>query len=278
MNDKKLCITVGKIVSKRRFDTFKIINSPDEHERQKKAIDLLGKGQDTYYAIEHTQLESFPEQIHDSERFSKDLEPLEVELKNKLPKPGYYRFSLNIHKSMRIKKLEEVKLIIKCWIIKNAGKLKIASFQNDPNSILKEKPNGLDFEVTLIREQTLPDLEGGLFLERNIPENYNLNELRNKRIGTALDKKCPKLNKEKKIHSICISILCLELNDKGLGNIGDTSEGIIAAIHKRMNDIPDYILLVDTSSDEINVKIVKEENVEFPNVKNDLVKIHKNDI
>jgi len=276
MDDKALSIIAGKFIAKRRSDIFKVLYSPEKLDHQNKRVELIGEGKETYYAIEHTRIESFDKQIYDSVKFGEIFGPLEEELKGKLPSPGYYCLSINIHEAMKLKNYEQVRRIISRWIKKNAGILKLNPSKNSDSNAITEKPKGLDFDVTLTRLGDISTIEGKFFVSRKKPPN--LDELRRSRIREALNKKCPKLNDEKIRKSNCLSILVLETNDMGLGHIPKISKDVITEIHNRTNDIPDYIVLLDTCSEKIFIRLIKDEDVEFPNVMNGFKMIEGHDV
>jgi hypothetical protein len=74
-------------MEKRKDDKLSIIGIPDERERHKKASDLIVRGISREYVIEHTQIESFSQQIEDNHQFVDLFGPIEKELTGTLPGP-----------------------------------------------------------------------------------------------------------------------------------------------------------------------------------------------
>ena len=76
---------------------WKILNYPDEDERNASACDVLGIVGSKNVAVEHTSIDSVPFQRRDNSRSMKLLGPLEKELSGKLPTPGHYQLIVDMN-------------------------------------------------------------------------------------------------------------------------------------------------------------------------------------
>ena len=61
------------------------IAQPDVIDRQHEAVELVVGSSTARFAIEHTRIESFPDQIADGKAFQQLMEPLETGLRGRFP-------------------------------------------------------------------------------------------------------------------------------------------------------------------------------------------------
>ena len=230
------------------FDTpFEILGKPDNDIREKKAVDFYGTISNQTFYLEHTLIESYPNQIEDDKQIE-FLFSLQTELEGKLPMYGNYHLVLAPNSLKGFKNNENIKNVLRNWILKNAKTLELGSPAIAPHHFLRETPIGLPFEVTLYRFQRG---YGKLIIMRDKPETLESKRL--KRIKTAIHKKCPKL-RESKNSNQDLSLLVLESNDIALANhmlIGDSLVNIFRELEKEL--IPDEIFLVMTDTNPWNV-------------------------
>jgi len=95
-HEKRVCEAVISIIEKRKNVLVDKIEYPDEQERNEQAVDMLLKWSSGEIALEHTRIESYPQQIEDWSQIRKLLRPLEAMLAGKLPDPGHYELSVDV--------------------------------------------------------------------------------------------------------------------------------------------------------------------------------------
>lgn len=259
---KRVCLEVIHLMGERKRELFSGLGWPDEKERAKKAVDVNFSGEGSKYVMEHTQIESFPKQIADGVRIMQLLYPLEKSLSDCLPGPGHYQLSVVFGAIEGSMDYDKIRSILEKWIREKVLTLEIGSPVTAPRHCLRETPPGLPFEVSLYR---WPGRDGVFRIYCFVPEK--INERRRERIKIALEDKCPKL-KFAKINADAKSILVFESNDIALGNYVDIATAVIEEISKRSDDIPDEIYLVETEIDPWVIWVLKEGQIQFPNVIN----------
>lgn len=249
-HERRVCEAMVRVIAHRRGEHFEIVGVPDELERSKRAIDLHFRGRSGDYVMEHTQIESFPEQITDDHRFVDLLRPVVAELTDTLPKPGKY--VLTVLPGAVVGAMDDhIPKAFVAWVREKAPTLQLGSPLTAPDHEITKIPPGVPFPVTLRR---WPGLDGTFHIARSVPEN--LEEQRTARIGRALEDKCPKLLTARGENRI--SVLVLESNDLALADYAHIARAVISECRRR-HDIPDEILLVHTDLDPWEVWILRED-------------------
>ena len=77
-NEERVCKAAKRLIEERDGGPLVDTECPDKTEHRKQAVELLFESPTKRYAIEHTRIESFPQQIADGKAFSCLLEPLET--------------------------------------------------------------------------------------------------------------------------------------------------------------------------------------------------------
>lgn len=225
------------------------LSLPEKEKRDPPIEVECGLG-DQVYAIEHTQIESFPNQIELGHEFVKFIPDIESELAGQLPSPGTYVLTLPTSVRVKAKDAAAVKVALVKWIKEKTAEFhervpERRSRSHSPRGDgqwVKEQPNGVPFEVYLKRELHWSSdgrHDGRLMISRFAPRE--LETLRPERMTTALNKKCPKLSKCKQAGAR--TVLILEDGDISLSNhiiVAETIEAISAS----RTDLPDEIWLV----------------------------------
>ncbi len=252
-NEDQACHAAMAAIKTRDGDELTITDRPDKTERQLPAVEMLFESEKIRYAMEHTRIESFPQQIADGVAFSRLLGPLE-ELKNL---PGRFRLVVQVGAAKRIRFSEHQRMqnLVADWIVPKAAFLADELEAKGQTSISAEIP-GVPFPLTLVRT----DQHGSkLFVARFMPAV--LEELRVDRMREALERKCPKL-------ATCQSegrrtVLVLESNDIALGNHHDIGAAFAKTITER-NDPPDQVFLVETETRPWFIWALKEGTKVYP--------------
>jgi hypothetical protein len=259
-HEKKVCRVVAHMMCERNHIEIRGISYPDEEERTKKAVDVLIETSGQEIVLEHTQIESYYNQIQDCVRINDILLPVCEKLSEALPTPGHYEICINSGAANGIKNTQEIQSLIIKWAKEVAGSLEIGSPRTAPRHCIRKKPLDVPFEVTLYR---WPDSDGKVYRKLYAPKE--LEQKREERIKQAFIDKCPKLQKAKGQNRL--SILVLELNDISLGNHIYVSNVMYHEIHNR-SDLSDYIYLVRTELNEWSVWILKEDEKLFQEIEN----------
>ncbi len=239
-NEQRLCEAVIRMLADRRGECIINAEPIDTVVRNKPAVEWVYETLTTRFAVEHTRIESFPNQIVEGQRFAQLLEPLETELAGKLP--GAFFLSVDVG-AARVPAAQhaEVRRALAEWILANGAALDPEE-RTGPygNCKITAIPPGVPFELTLHRDC---DYESRLFIMQNLVDDWR--SLRCERIREALDRKCPKLLATH--DEGCITVLILESNDPALANRRAITEATVAELAGR-NDSPDIVIWARTSS------------------------------
>lgn len=254
-HEKVVCKTTADFIVRRKNLRIRKIDYPDENNRNTPAVDMLIECSDVEIVLEHTKIESYPEQIADNHRIRQLLEPIKTELEGQLPVPGHYELTIAIGAVKGAKQVKFIQKNIIDWIKEKAPLLKVGSPDVAPDHYIKERLTGVPFETTLYR---WPGRDGKLFYSRFAPED--LEEMRKQRISKALKEKCPKLIKARESNRI--SVLLLESDDICLANPLLISKALAKEIGSR-SDVPDEIYLIETAIKPWLVSVMKEGTILF---------------
>ena len=219
-------------------------------------VDFRLKLGDQEYAIEHTLVESFENQVEASVTFHQINNCLRQKLSDTLPKPAYYQLHLpvEIRLPKRKKKRDQTLDNLVEWVRVSACRL----HERNANRFIRTwipylsddriqgTPEGINCPIELLRWP-------GAVLIRRKPGHLDvmfidppaLEDLRADRLRRALAKKCPKLKACKAERTR--TILVLENPDIALSDfsvIGDQLSTLLAA----RTDVPDEVYLVETHS------------------------------
>ena len=137
-NEGKVCDAVVRTLETRTGVTRTNMYRPeDQTDRQGSRVELcltLGK---TIYAIEHTRIEAFRNQIKREVSFALLVRPVIAELNKKLPGPALYDLILPLdrHIKVNMRQLRRIQDALACWIRENAEELhKTILDRASPNS------------------------------------------------------------------------------------------------------------------------------------------------
>lgn len=262
-HEQDVCNAVLRLMSHRKKGTVVLQERPEEIERKRKAVELQFKIEGTEYVLEHTRIESFPEQILDDRQWWELLEPLEKTLNGQMPTPGHYWLGAAVRAVKGARNPEVIRSRLLSWIKEQASRLEIGSPGTSPRHLVRASLEGVPFEVTLYR---WPGLDGRFMLVRSSPKD--LEELRKKRIRAAFDAKCPKLSEAKGRDRV--SVLVLESNDLALANSAVIGEAAAEELSLRNEEVPDEVYLVETELEQQWVVwVLKEGALQFPHVPGD---------
>jgi len=246
LHEKKVIKEVLKYISKKINQPYRIISYPDEVNRNSPACDMLVSFGDKKFAIEHTSIDSIPNQRRDSNRFIKLLSPLENELDNKLPMPGHYQLVIDMDVIPALNRSNGSKIYqsIKDWCIKIAPTLSMGGTHSDKKHFARDRIPGVPFKITLYK---WPRRDGEFRIARFSPEQ--IEEKREEVLKQALCSRGEKVvNYKKKGYR---TILILESNDRALANFSDIENALNNAVEELKNiELPDEIYSIETEIED----------------------------
>jgi hypothetical protein len=262
-NEEAICAAVGRFLSERLGEELAERDRPDQRDRQNEAVELVLQSSKRSYAMEHTRIESFAGQIKDGQKFLSLLQPVEQTFSGRFLPNGKFDLIMPSGAASGIAKrdFDKTRFAIAKWVFTKAPLLTpFADREDDEQWSITERPDGLDFDLTLQRWRS--DGPSRLLSMRFMPPE--LEEQRKQRIATAIEKKAGKLAAAKSEFDPAESILVLESDDIALANhsvIGDAVR-VVLADH---TELPDHIYLVETDSGLVwQLWILKEGTQIFP--------------
>ena len=247
-NEVRVCKAAKRLIEERDGGPLVDTECPDKTEHRKQAVELLFESPTKRYAIEHTRIESFPQQIADGMAFSCLLGPLETDhLAGELP--GIYTLvvAVGATNSIPVSDHERIRTLVKQWILANASKA--VEGRGNQGSV-SEQPPGVPFPLTL---HGRVGSASRLFVARYPPDELETQRLQ--RVQIALKRKIPKLVAHKADGRE--TVLVLESCDIGLGNFSDIGVAVSKAL-ATFGDQPDSIILVETATTPWHVWPLKD--------------------
>lgn len=252
-NEQAICRGLMVLIGERRGEPVTPTDQPDVNERNKPAVEWRFETPTARFAVEHTRIESFQNQIVAGKQFAQMLEPLEQELADRLP--GFYFLSVRVGEAKApVSEHAAIRAVITDWILAHCEALK------EEEGVIGT-PDGVPFELALSR-----DLGGGsgLLIFQGLGDNVA--ELRLDRIRQALDRKCPKLYAEQQAGRV--SVLALESDDMPFMQHSKIAEAVVEALASR-TDSPDMIYWARTTTRPWMTWLLKERNLLHPKVPKD---------
>jgi hypothetical protein len=258
-HEDQLCDTIVQFITQRKSVSICGIDCPDEEkDTNLPSVDRLIRCSGVEIVLEHTLVESYPEQIADVCRVKEIMGLVKSKVQGSLPVPGHYEVSLGAGAVKGAKNTKTIQEALVRWIKSKAPSLLIGSPDVAPHHYITERLTGIPFEITLYR---WPRNDGKFRFTFFAPDDLEAKRI--ERISKALERKCPKLNKARGYSRV--SILLLEADDISLGNHLLIGKALKSALLPR-RDVPDDIYLVETELREWCVWILKEGDKSFENV------------
>lgn len=211
-NQGKCCDAVLRILEERGSATRSAPTFP-EKEHHPAPVELVCMIGPTRYALEHTKIEAYPEQMQDGIHFTDALAHLETSLTDALPKHAWYMLVIptSSFKDITTKEADSIGEKVSEWVVRTAQRLKPSNRQME---LLSENIDGVPFRLTLQATIGIPDLYGKLSIARSAPAD--LEALRTSKIEQMLAKKLPKL--QAWANDNAHAVLILESEDISLTN------------------------------------------------------------
>lgn len=205
---------------------LKVARWPDEENSQSPDIDAIAGS----FAIEHTSIDTLPQQRQYSARFMKVINGLEKEFRNKL----LYRLNIVFpYEAVRPgQDWDKMRYLMKQWIDNSS--------QAITDGVQSICVPGIPFELKIRKASNRTP---GLFFSRFEPPDNSLHI----RIASQLERKAKKLLPYKEIGYI--TIILVESNDFALMNLGKMLTGIRNAFARSLPQGVDQIWYAETDTD-----------------------------
>jgi hypothetical protein len=151
-NEQRICEAVMSLVAHRRSEGIISAHPVDAVVRDRPAVEWVFDTPTAKFAVEHTRIESFSDQISEGKLFTQLLEPLEAELAGKLPGAFFLSVDVGAAKAHSTEHAG-IRKTLADWILAKGAGLE-AEEESGPDSRcdITEKPAGVPFEVTLHRD------------------------------------------------------------------------------------------------------------------------------
>jgi len=225
MNDQDVINAFVAYLRKAGFPGLKVDRWPDKENRKTSDIDAIAGS----FAIEHTSIDTLPNQRRDADWFIQAVGGIEKELTALSPS----RLNITVEYDAVVKGQDwaAIRRNLKDWIINESPRL-------DDGRIVLENVHGVPFRL---RVRKASDRRPGIFFARFEPKDDTLPA----RIRKQFDRKAKKL---KKYHgSDKTTILLIENDDIALMNEGKMLDSIQMAYTSGLPHGVDKIWYADTS-------------------------------
>ena len=272
-NEGKVCDAVVRFIEKRTGAMRKQIRHP-ERDGVGPQVELRLKLDAQEYAIEHTQIESFENQIKTGVIINEILDYFKINLPVPFPSPAYYELQYPIDICFPTGKAKRERALNNLveWICTNEKvfRERIRSRPMRPHipwaadKSVCGMPAGFNCEFELLcwldaaRIRRKP---GALWMRPIIPED--LKPLRSKRLMRAFSEKCPKLQRCKAEGAR--TVLVLESNDSALTHF-EFRDNLLPQLLAKHTNAPDEIFLVATHTEFWWVWPIKFDDGHWPTV------------
>lgn len=208
-----------------------------EQSGHKHPVELVCEIGDMRYALEHTIVQSFSNQIGDGINFIGMTDALITELVGRLPENIFFQVVMSVGATDGIKKhkISNIRTSLREWIVSVAQRLKI----NESLGTECETPDGVPFSVRLNWQSWRAPTK--IHFVRSVPAG--IDESRLEQLVTGIRSKIVKLQGWGKVG--VQDILILENWDGALSNIEIIKNNFEAA-SKQFEQIPSNVYVVDT--------------------------------
>ena len=270
-NEGKVCDAVVRVLEFRERQRRTDVVRPDSAGRASQ-VDFRVRLGAQVYAIEHTQVEAYENQVRSDRHFTELVGPVKAELSGTLPGDAVYElhFPADTGLDKHSSELCRAQATLVQWVRLKADELhaRDTDFSPDEPSFgpyhqsVSQKPPGFPYKVTLHRTRPSRFAHGGpgsLDVTRIVPEG--LEASRADRLRRAIGAKCPKLHRCKADGAR--TVLVLESSDLALTNPVLVCGPVIRELSQR-DDVPDEVYFVQTFSTDWHVFSLTVEGVYPP--------------
>lgn len=225
MNDRDVVDAFVAHLAANSYPGLKVDRRPDEENRGSSDIDAIAGP----FAIEHTSVDTLPNQRRDSDWFMRAAGGLEGELERKLS--SRLNITLEYDAVSKGQDWAAIRAALKTWLAQEAPRLP------EGRSII-EKSSEIPFRLHVVKAT---GRSPGVFFARYEPDDKSLPE----RVKAAFDRKATKLAKYQGPEAI--TVLLVESDDIALMNEGKMIGAIRTAFPAGHPAGVDQVWYVDTS-------------------------------
>jgi len=228
LTDKEVIDLFVKYLANEGNSGIKVDTKPDEENRQSTEIDAIAGP----FAIEHTSIDTIPNQRRNTAYFVQVVKPLEDEFRCKLP----FRLVVTFHDEgiQTGQKWSQITTALRKWVLEEAPKLSIG------RHVINDVPE-VPFEFHADKRSSN---HTGLLFGRFAPNDDTFSD----RLRDQLDRKIEKLSRYKVQNKT--TILLLESSDMALMNDEIMRIGLRSAYTSGLPQGLDQIWFADTSIPE----------------------------
>ena len=270
-NEGRACDAVVRALEKWTRETRADVRHPDK-EGGSPPVDLRLRLGTQDYAIEHTRIESFGNQIGTVAVANRIIQHVRKNIPDPFPGPAYYELQFRIDVSLprgRDRRARALNSLVQ-WvgtaarILCDRNPVPILPVR-DPHlasDSIRGTPAGFDCEFQLLHwpiARLIPREPGALafrFIPQDDPDGPRLDSLRQ-----TFSRKCPKLQACKEEGTR--TVLVLESGDPALVSF-EFRGGLLPSLLDKCTNPPDEIFLVETSADDWQVWLLKRDDGHWP--------------
>ena len=273
-NEGRVCDAVVKHLEKRTGETRADIRHP-EKDLDGPPVDLRLTLDTQEYAIEHTRIEPFENQIKTGVVFKQINDYIKERVSGSLPGTAYYQLQVPIdvclpgtrkkHDKVLNNLVEWIRITAQWLHERNLSRSGLTRSPFWADDSIQGTPKGFNCAIELLRwpDATLIRRKPGCLDMRSFYPDGELENLRIDRLRRAFSDKCPKLEHCKQEGAR--TVLVLENRDLALTSFDLIGNQLPALLAER-TDAPDEIYLVETGWDLWWVYLMKLNNNHWPTV------------
>lgn len=275
-NEGKACDAIVRLLEKWTGETRVGIRHP-EKDGDGPPVELRLKLGTQEYAIEHTRIEPFENQIETDLVLKKISDYLRERLSASLPGSAYYELHLPVNVRLPKKKkkrdqalnnlVEWIQTNAECLHERNLGRTRSARSPIWSDDYVQDTPTGFNCIIELLRWPDAAPIRrrpGSLRMRLYCPNDFSdLEDRRIDRLRRAFSKKSPKLQKCKKEGAR--TVLVLESGDIARTRF-DLIGNLLPKLLAEHTDAPDEIYLVETGINPWWVYLIKRDDDHWPTV------------
>jgi predicted nucleotidyltransferase len=226
MNDSDVIDAFVAYLRENGYPEIRVDRRPDEENRESADIDAIAGR----FAIEHTSIDTLPNQRRDSDWFMRAVGSLEQEIE--VPLPFHLHITLNYDAVQTGLDWAKVREALKAWICETAPSL------SEGQSEIENAP-GIPFKLRVIKSKERPS---GIFFARKDPGG---DDTLSERVKSTLSRKAKKLANYQS--PSITTILLVETDDIALMNEWKILDAIQTAFPSGKPSGVDKVWYVDTS-------------------------------
>lgn len=195
-NERKACDAVVRALEELAGSRRTNAHSPEDLGEQAQ-VEYIFELDGLTYAIEHTIVEAFAEQMRTNVAFQAFVDPIIAALDRKMPPPGKFVlvFEIDPSKGLKPRHIVEAQRAVIAWVETNVAELHAECpgpsknyAPHGVNGIRTGSPSGIKLSLTREVHWSMPTkAHGRLFTMRTAPKDYE--DLRQERMKTAMRKK-----------------------------------------------------------------------------------------